>query len=117
MHLKYFRENWGWWTCNFIYLNRFQVRVRFLVLIFVPGSNSILNILSHDLAGPLGMIGNMANLLQSDLKSHQDQAVHNLIRLIQRSSQQGVQLIQEFMKQEFLESANVDLIKRRIDLV
>jgi len=79
--------------------------------------NSVLNILSHDLAGPLGMIGSMADLLQSDLKSNQNQDVHNLISLIQKNSRQGVQMIQEFMKQEFLESTNVDMLKRRVDLV
>jgi two-component system, OmpR family, sensor histidine kinase VicK len=84
---------------------------------FSDKKNSILNILSHDLAGPLGMICNLANLLESDLKSHQNQDIHNLIRLIQRNSQQGVQLIQEFMKQEFLESAETDLIRRRVDLI
>ena len=79
--------------------------------------NSVLNILSHDLAGPLGMIGSMADALQSDLKSNQNQDVHHLIRIIQQNSQHGVQMIQEFMKQEFLESTNVDLVKRRVDLV
>ena len=79
--------------------------------------NSILNILSHDLAGPLGMIGSLADVLQSDLKSHQNEKVHNLIRLIQKNSQQGVQLIQEFIRQEFLESAGVELIRQRVDLV
>jgi len=79
--------------------------------------NSVLNILSHDLAGPLSMIGSMADLLQSDLKSNLNQDVHNLIQLIQKSSRQGVQMIQEFMKQEFLESTNVDMLKHRVDLV
>ncbi|PIQ21383.1 MAG: PAS domain-containing sensor histidine kinase [Cytophagales bacterium CG18_big_fil_WC_8_21_14_2_50_42_9] len=79
--------------------------------------NAILNILSHDLAGPLGLINNIAGLLASDLKSNGNQDVLELISIIQRSSQQGTQLIQEFVKQEFLESANVELIKRRVNLV
>jgi two-component system sensor histidine kinase VicK len=39
---------------------------------FTAKKNSILDILSHDLAGPLGMITNLADALQTDLQSHQD---------------------------------------------
>ena len=79
--------------------------------------NSILNILSHDLAGPLGMIHNLSLMLEEDLKSNGNEAIHQLVGLIERSSKQGMQLIQEFIKQEFLESASVALVKRRVDLV
>jgi len=79
--------------------------------------NSILHILSHDLAGPLGMISNIADLLHSDLKSHQNPDIQNLIGLIQKSSQQGLQLIKEFLKQELLESSEIELVRSRIDLV
>lgn len=79
--------------------------------------NSILHILSHDLAGPLGLIGNMADLLKSDLKANQSEEIHNTIKLIQKSSQQGLDLIKEFLKQELLESTEVELVKQRVDLV
>ena len=79
--------------------------------------NAVLNILSHDLAGPLGNIQNLSALLASDLQDGKAEEAQNIIGIIQRSSQQGVQMIQEFLKQEFLESTNVDMIKRRVDLV
>jgi two-component system, OmpR family, sensor histidine kinase VicK len=79
--------------------------------------NSILNILSHDLAGPLGMIHNLSTMLEEDTKSTGNEEMHKMIGLIERSSKQGMQFIQDFIKQEFLESATVELIKRRVDLV
>jgi two-component system sensor histidine kinase VicK len=79
--------------------------------------NAILNILSHDLAGPLTLIQNLTTMLEQDLKSYENDDVHRVIGLIQKSSRQGTQLIQEFMRQEFLETSNVDVIKHRVDLV
>lgn len=84
---------------------------------FSDKKNSILNILSHDLAGPLSMIQSLSKALVEDLKANDLQEVQKIIDLIEKSSQQGIQLIQEFIKQEFLESSNAELIKRRVDLV
>ena len=84
---------------------------------FSDKKNSILNILSHDLAGPLGNIQSLSNLLASDIKAGNMEEIENIIHIIQRSSKYGMQLIQEFIKQEFLESADTEVIKRRIDLV
>jgi len=84
---------------------------------FTDKKNSILNILSHDLAGPLGMIHNLSAMLEKDTKSHQDEEMHKVLGIIERSSKQGMQLIQDFIKQEFLESANTEVVKRRVDLV
>jgi len=84
---------------------------------FSDKKNSILNILSHDLAGPLGLIHNLSSMLEADMKTSKNEEVQKIISLIERSSRQGMQLIQDFMKQEFLESINIELIKRRVDLV
>ena len=84
---------------------------------FSDKKNSVLTILSHDLAGPLSMIHNLSEMLEADTKSDKDQEIHKVLGIIERSSKQGMQLIQDFVKQEFLESVNVDLIKRRVDLV
>ena len=84
---------------------------------FTDKKNSILNILSHDLAAPLGMINSLARMLESDLGSGPNPEVSHLISLIERNSRQGMSLIQEFVKQEFLESTGTELIKRRVNLV
>lgn len=74
--------------------------------------NSILNILSHDLAGPLGMIHSLSQMLGDG----KEEGAREIIGIIEKSSRQGVQLIQDFIKQEFLESSEVKLIRRRVDL-
>jgi two-component system sensor histidine kinase VicK len=84
---------------------------------FSDKKNAILNILSHDLGGNMAMIGSLIKALEEDLSRHENPEVHQVISLIEKASQQGTQMLQEFLKQEFLESANVELIKRRIDLV
>jgi len=84
---------------------------------FSDKKNAILNILSHDLAGPLANIEILSAMLSNDNKANIDHAqIRQVISIIERSSKQGTQLIQDFIKQEFLESANVELIKRRVNL-
>ncbi|RDC58664.1 histidine kinase [Adhaeribacter pallidiroseus] len=40
-----------------------------------------------------------------------------MLDIIRRSSQQGTLLIQEFLRQEFLEAMGTEVMKRRVDLV
>lgn len=84
---------------------------------FSNKKNVILNILSHDLAGPFANIQNLSALLAEQMKSSGSEETHKIIRLIERSSKQGAKLIREFINQEFLESTQVELITRRINLV
>ncbi|WP_018476258.1 PAS domain-containing sensor histidine kinase [Pontibacter roseus] len=79
--------------------------------------NSILEILSHDLAGPLANIQSLAELLSAETQGYKNREVDNIIGIIQRSSEQSIQLIREFVQQEFIESASVELFKSRVDLV
>ena len=66
---------------------------------FSDKKNAILNILSHDLAGPLANIQALATMLGDDVKDGIDhQQIHEVISLIERSSKQGTQLIQDFIK-------------------
>ena len=78
--------------------------------------NAVLNILSHDLAGPLGSIQNLSALLSRKTKLHEDPDVNLWLSLIEKTSKKGISLIQEFVKQEFLESAGAAMLKRRTDL-
>lgn len=83
---------------------------------FSDKKNAVLNILSHDLAGPLGMIESLSSHLQEDLQEGNTKDISKLIDLIRQSSRQGTRLIQEFLNQEFLESTHTDVIKNRIDI-
>lgn len=79
--------------------------------------NSILNILSHDLAGPLGSIKNFAVLLSRKTKQFENDDINKFIEAIERNSRKCILMIQEFIKVEFIESAGIDLVKKRCDLV
>lgn len=78
--------------------------------------NATLNILSHDLAGPLGSIQNLSALLSRKTRLLEDKQVNQWISLIEKISKKGVHLIQEFVKQEFLESVGAAMVKKRMDL-
>ncbi len=84
---------------------------------FSNKKNSVLNILAHDLAGPLGMIQNLSGLLADQLKDHQDEDTQHVLQLIERISKQGSDMLREFMNQEFLESSHTNLVTRRVNLV
>jgi two-component system sensor histidine kinase VicK len=79
--------------------------------------NSILNILAHDLAGPIGNIQAMAQILLRQTAHLQDNNINEHIQLIQRVSKNANKLIRDFLTREFLESSAVNLKKSRVDLV
>ncbi|CAM4196957.1 two-component system, OmpR family, sensor histidine kinase VicK [Pedobacter westerhofensis] len=79
--------------------------------------NSILNILAHDLAGPIGAIGNIATLLAKDTKELKSPSVDRYIDFINKISKSSIKLIRDFLDQEFLESADVHLLKVRTELI
>lgn len=85
---------------------------------FASKKNAVLNILSHDLTGPLGSIQLITELLSRKVQSYSDEKeITNMIGWINSITKKSIQLIQEFVKQEFLESAGAALIKRRTNLV
>ncbi|WP_419801367.1 ATP-binding protein [Mucilaginibacter sp.] len=79
--------------------------------------NSVLNILSHDLAGPLGSIQNLSALISRKTKLLEDEDIKKWLDLIEKISKKSINLIQEFVKQEFIESAGAALVKKRVNLV
>jgi two-component system sensor histidine kinase VicK len=78
--------------------------------------NSILTMLAHDLAGPLGAIQNFATLLGTEADNNDKSKIKRMIHSISSLSKSSIHLIHTFLDQEFLESANVHLVKKRIDL-
>lgn len=79
--------------------------------------NSILNIVSHDLMGPIGIIESLSSLLGNETRPVDERRVQQYVNLINRTSKKCINLIRNFINQEFLESAEVKLIKHRIELV
>jgi two-component system sensor histidine kinase VicK len=84
---------------------------------FAAKKDSIMEILSHDLAGPLNNINGIASLLAEKLQGHNHPELDELVEMIEKTSKRSIRLIREFVKQEFLQSANSSLVKKRVDIV
>ncbi|OKL41610.1 PAS domain-containing sensor histidine kinase [Pontibacter flavimaris] len=84
---------------------------------YAAKKNSVLEILSHDLAGPLANIQALADVLAESTGRYGNAEVSKVIRIIRESSERSVRLIREFVQQEFLESSHAGLQRRRVNLV
>ncbi len=83
---------------------------------FSSKKNSILETLSHDLMGPLNMISSIAGLLRKKIQSYNDTNLDELVSMIETTCGKNATYIRDFLNQEYLESANVVLNKRRVNL-
>lgn len=79
--------------------------------------NSTLEILAHDLKGPIGMISMMAGAIQKISQQKGDETLSQYVDLIQSLCIRNIDLIRDLVNQEFLESTEVDLRKERSDIV
>ncbi|MBC7920169.1 MAG: PAS domain-containing sensor histidine kinase [Ferruginibacter sp.] len=79
--------------------------------------NTILQILSHDLAGPLGNIQALSALVTTRVRHYQDAELDKVMGLITETSERSVRLIREFVSREFLESSETALIRSRVNIV
>ncbi len=79
--------------------------------------NSILQILSHDLLGPLGNIEVSTHLLSENSMVNADESVMKIVNLISKSSQRSITMIRDLITAEFLQTAESAFVKQRVDLV
>ncbi len=84
---------------------------------FASKKNSLLEILSHDLSGPIINIQGLTSLLAKESRDYNNPKLDKMIEMIATTSERSVGMIREFVKQEFLESVNVELIRKRVNLV
>jgi two-component system sensor histidine kinase VicK len=82
---------------------------------FNTKKNATLEILSHDLAGPLAIMQQFTDQLRYELPEA-SAMTKRLLDLMQRTCQQGTDLIRDFVDTEFLESASVEMRLERADL-
>lgn len=78
--------------------------------------NAILNIVTHDLAGPLGTISNLSEILKKETIANETTKALVHLDMIKKISKSCTKLIRDFLNQEFLASADVPIVKRRVDL-
>lgn len=84
---------------------------------YAAKKNSVLEILSHDLAGPLVNIQGISNLLSEEIIGYRNPGLTKMIGMISKTSERSIKLIREFVKQEFLASANSSFARQRVDIV
>jgi two-component system sensor histidine kinase VicK len=59
----------------------------------------------------------MAALMKNEIKEYKTTELEEMISMITRTSERSIKLIREFVKQEFLASANAVLAKTRVNIV
>jgi two-component system sensor histidine kinase VicK len=77
--------------------------------------NSTLIILAHDLKEPISIINMMASAIEPGVKN--DEKAQQFVQVIKDLCKSNIDLINNLLKQEFLESPEVELHKERIDIV
>lgn len=75
--------------------------------------NSILNILAHDLRGPLGIANTLTQALAKNIR---DQHLTTQLKTISKILTQSVDMITNLIGREFLETIDVELVKKRINV-
>jgi two-component system sensor histidine kinase VicK len=83
---------------------------------FNTKKNTVLEILAHDLAGAFVMLQQLTEYVQEEMSPQLNPRVPEMLRLMQSTSQQSVQMIRNLVDQEFMESSKVSLRRERVDL-
>jgi two-component system sensor histidine kinase VicK len=84
---------------------------------FNAKKNATLEILSHDLAGFFALLQQLSDYVAREMQPNADANLARVLASMQRTSQEGVNLIRDFVDNEFMESAEVDMKSERCDLV
>ena len=79
--------------------------------------NGILEMLAHDLNGPLGVVRTLAGRLEEKARRHGLPELEEDARLIGQTVGYSIQMIHELLEKEFLESAQAGLTFTRIELM
>jgi len=83
---------------------------------YLAKKDLMLEVISHDLASPMVMAEQMADYLAEKVEPLQDPQLNGMLETLRGACQDGVTLIRDFVSQEFLESANVELQLTRLDV-
>jgi two-component system sensor histidine kinase VicK len=83
---------------------------------YMAKKNTTLEILSHDLAGPFNMLRQLADFLEEKTQALNDPQVQKMIAVMQNTCRDSVSLIRDFVDGEFMDSANVEMKRNRVDL-
>ena len=83
---------------------------------FNAKKNTVLEILSHDLAGAFVMLQQLTDYVQEEMGTPANAKVPEMLNLMRQTSQKSVAMIHDLVDQEFLETAAIPLRRERLDL-
>jgi two-component system sensor histidine kinase VicK len=83
---------------------------------FNTKKDATLEILSHDLATPMALLQQLTAALGEEVQNQTTASIQHILDLMQRTCVEGVNLIRDFVNNEFMESANLELKRERTDL-
>ncbi len=81
----------------------------------IAWKDSSLEILSHDLRGPIGTVKMLAAAIAK--KSQDNEDSHKMATMIEGVSKQTLDLLQSFLKKETIDTATVEINKERLEVV
>jgi PAS domain S-box-containing protein len=84
---------------------------------FAARKNSVLEIVSHDLRGPLSIVQAIADALEKDHQLQDYQEFYTHTRLIRRACEQSISLINDLLSEEHLRSPEVHVKKEWLNAV
>jgi two-component system sensor histidine kinase VicK len=84
---------------------------------FSNKKNALLSILSHDILGPLGTIQNLSVIINRKFLNTENQEIGRFMSSIEKISKRSISMVRNLLTQEFLETADAELIRRRTNIV
>ena len=83
---------------------------------FLARKNAALEILSHDLGGSFALVQQIADYLQEEVAPPAGSRIPELLRVLETTSRESMQMIRELVALEFLDSVNTDLKRTRVEV-
>jgi signal transduction histidine kinase len=83
---------------------------------FGQRKNSVLEMVSHDLRGPLAVVKSIANLLRQDMRENRTGEIEHYTDIIERACSTCTNLINDLLSEEHLRSAEIYVNKIRVNL-
>ena len=84
---------------------------------FTRKKNTALEIVAHDLRGPLAIVQSIADSLEKDHQQHVYDEISNYTRFIKQACESCVNLISDILSEEHLKSHAVNVNLERLDMV
>lgn len=84
---------------------------------YTAQKDTLLDMLTHNLSGPLQLSKDMISSLQKGYNENNLADINKLLNIMQENTQQCIDIVNDFLRQEHFESAHTYVRKTRFDLI